>query len=289
MTTLTTWRQSLPKRRVHSRSGLRLAAAVVAAAIGFAPFSLFTASATAQPRGPVLPLNVPSVLVFPFAADAANAPASVAPSLDAALVERLNNVGAYKVTRYTKFLAQVQRAIEDRILSDEDAAGPFDSAAKANTVAQQVDTDDYLIGTIDTLTIDPTNKHVTVEVSAELHNVATGSTIQALACTGTAVPQTSDESADDVTSDAVADAAGKLASALNVNHPTGGGLVAVRRPHRNTVEYVLAAILTGVLAYAIGHNSTHNSGSGNSSVNTSIGGSTTVSGVPGIPSPPAAP
>lgn len=254
-----------------------------------------TQSAKAVPHapGPVQPAyGADSVLLFPFTNSTKdpNGDAVAAKVLDA-LKLRIATTGAYQAITYTKFLAPVQRALNDSVLQDADLAGPFDSE-KAGKIAKQVQTDDYLVGEVDSITTDPQSQKVSIEVTATLRNTKTGSSIKTVAFTGTGTALSNSDSPDVITQRAVNDVASQLAAAIYPENHRPIVVPASQRGHSKAGQAVLLAVLTGVLAFAVFHNS--GGGGGGSSITTGGGGGTGTGGgggggIPGPPAPPSPP
>ncbi len=249
-------------------------------------------------NGPALPPPLPveepaygarSILLFPFADNSNNpAAAGLAGQVVDALKLRLGLVGSYEVVSYSKFLAPVQRAVDDNVLQQSDLAGPFDPQ-KAGRIAAQVQTNDYLTGAIESVSIDPATRRVSIEVSANLRSTRTGNSLRTLAFTGTGVAVSNADTLDAVTQRAVNAAASRLAAAIYPGKAAPSVVPSSARGRSHAGPVFLAALLTGVLLFAILHNSSSNgtgSSSGTTSVGTSSGGSGTV---PAPPNPPTTP
>ena len=254
-------------------------------------------------NGPALPPPLPtdtpiyganSILLFPFGNDT-NSPSAdaVAARVADAVKLRLSTVGDYKVTSYSKFLAPVQRALDDNVLSQADITGPFD-AQKGGRIASQFQTNEYLTGAVESFTADPNTRRVTIEVSADLRSTQTGNSVRSLAFTGTGVPVTNSDSLDAVTQRAVNAVASKIASAINAGAPrVAMALPASQRGHNNAGQIFLLTVLAGALVYAVLHNSNNTNGSNNGGTTTTGGGGTggggTGGGIPPVPAPPSPP
>jgi hypothetical protein len=250
-------------------------------------------------NGPALPPPLPvveptygatSLLLFPFVNDTNNPSAdALAGQVADALKLRIGLVGSYQVTSYTKFLAPVQRAYNEspQVLTDNDIAGPFDPQ-KAGKIAAQVQTNDYLTGSIESFSVDPTTKKVTIEVSANLRDTRTGNTLRTLAFTGTGIPFSNDDTLDAVTQRAVNAVASKIAAAIYPDKPQSMVVASSARGHSRGGEVFLLTLLTGALLYAVLHSGGGGGGGGGNSGSTSTGTTTPVT-TGGPPSPPTVP
>ncbi len=249
-------------------------------------------------NGPALPPSLPtltpdygsaSILLFPFGNDTNNAETdAVAAQVSDALKLRLNSVGAYKVSTYTKFLPSVQRALDDGVLAQTDLTGPFD-AQKGGKIAAQVSTNYYLTGAVESYASDPTSRKVTIEVIADLRSTATGNSIRTLAFTGTSAPFSYSDSVDVVSQRAVNAVASKLAAALDAGRQSTSVLPTTGRGHSNAGPTLLLTLLAGALVFAVLHNSSNNGSSSSSSTTTTTGTGTGTGTTPGgPPAPPTA-
>lgn len=252
--------------------------------------------------GPAVPPPIPvsdpaygadSILLFPFENNTKDAANDVLTGqVSDALKLRITTTGAYEVTTYSKFLAPVQRAVDDNVLASSDLTGPFDPQ-KAGRIATQVQTNDYLTGAVESYSADPTTRKVTIEVSADLRSTKTGNSIRSLAFTGTGLPFSNSDTMDVITQRAVNAVASKLASAIYPYRNRPIVVPSSERGHSKAGQTLLLALLTGALAYAILHNSSSGGGGGGSTsggVGSGGSGSGGTSSGPGSPpSPPTTP
>ena len=284
----------------------RLASIVLASTMVFPPSTAFMgialADAAAQSPGNTGtttvsttggftdPIILKSVLIFPASNDS-GAPAdtaNIASLLDAAIKVRLDSVGRYKTTFYSPHLAAIDRALSDRVLSDEDLTGPFDDPAKAGHIAQQVDTEGFLTTTVEHFDSDPVAKTSTVEVSADLYDTASGNALKVFTVTGRGTAMGNGDMSDAVNQQAINDAAGQIVRSLNVQAPVHPVVVTasqVGSAKHNSGQTALLAILGGAILYALLH---HGSDGGVPAAGT--GGGTNPAPPPpsssGPPSPP---
>ncbi len=275
----------------RARPALRALASALALAMLCLPVGGLVQAAQAAPNNTgVAGVAASSILLFPFANNTGKPDADyVGPRIDDALRLRLNTVGAFKVTSYTRFLAPVQRAVDDKVLTPDAVAGPFTDAQKAGPVAEQIGTDAYLIGAVELFSSDPMTRKVSVEVSADLRNTATGNSLRTLAFTGTAGPISASDTLENVTQNAINSAASKVAAALNAGRPSQSALLpSSQRGQSNAGQVFLLTVLTGALLYAILHNSSNGNGGGSNST-TVTGSGTGTSGSSGSSGPPAPP
>lgn len=230
-----------------------------------------------------------SILIFPFGkAEGASADTeAVAAKVDDAIKLRINTIGAYHATSYSRLLPSVQRSGPDgdAALTTDDLTPPFDNA-KAVKIARQVGTDSYMLGTIESVTTDETTKKVTVVVTTSLHETQSGASIQTLGKTGEAVPNSSSDTTVNVTQGAINDVAGKVVAALNASAPKRAPMkvMASQRGRSKAGTSILFGILGTALLIAILSNSNGGGGGG--------GGGTTPTNNPPPPSssgPPAPP
>lgn len=242
---------------------------------------------------PPLPVEMPvagqsSLLLFPFVNNTQQPSGdAIASQVVDALRFRLDSVGVFKVTGYSKFLSPVQRAVQDGVLTEADTAGPYADATTAGKIAAQVSTNDYLIGSVESFKADPTTRNVTLEVSADLRDTKTNNSIRTLAFTGTAAPLSNSDTLDAVTQRAIASVASKLAAAINGNRKPMV-MPASQRGHNNGAQTFLLALLGGALLYAVLHNSSNNGGNnGGTTTGGTTGTGTGTTGTGGPPSPPS--
>lgn len=251
------------------------------------------------PLPPPLPVEPPvtgqsSLLLFPFVNNTRQSSGDrVAAQVADALRFRLNSIGAFKVTGYSKFLAPVQRAVQDGVLADADTGGQFVDASKAGPLATQIGTNVYLIGALESVKVDPATRKVSLEVSADLRYTATNDSIRTLAFTGTASPVSNADTLDAVAQRAVDSVAGKLAAAINGNRKPMI-MPASQRGSNKGKQTLLLALLGGALVYAVLHNSngTNNSRDGSGIVTgtgTTRTGTSTGTTAGGPPAPPTVP
>lgn len=297
----------LRKPFAAAHTARRAVAWILTVAMLCAPLGVITAARAQAPvaatnnptvNGPALPPSLPpflpdygsaSILLFPFNNDTNSADTdAVAAQVTDALRLRLNAVGAYKVTTYTKFLSPVQRALADGVLAQTDIAGPFDPQ-KGGKIAGQVGTNYYLTGAVESYTADAATRRVTVEVSADLRSTRTGNNIRTLAFTGSSAPFSYSDTLDMVSQRAVDDAASKLAAALDEGRRTTSVLPSSQRGHSNAGQVFLLTVLASALAFAVLHNSgggSSSSGSTTTTTTTSSGSGSSSSGSSGPPAPP---
>ncbi len=233
--------------------------------------------------------SVSSILLFPFANNAGAAAAAVGPQLDDAIKLRLNAIGAYKVTSYTKFLPSVQRASVDNVLSSDDLSKAGADPQVSGKIAAQVATDDYLTGAVETYTADPATRKVKVEVSADLRSTQTGASLRTIAFAGEAGPQSASDTLQTVTQQAVDIVAGKIVASVNSGRPEHSLMAASQRGHSSAGQKFLIGVLATSLLIAILSNS-HSGGGSNSGGTTTTGTTgTTGIGIPPVPGPPPSP
>jgi hypothetical protein len=248
------------------------------------------------PAAPVQSGPINTILLFPFAnAIAANgSSAGFSPEITGARVEdaikmRLNVIGRYKANSFSPALPQIQRALEEsRVegLTESDVTPPYDNSQRVAKIASQVGTDGFLIGTIETIKVNPTTRNVDLAVSASLYNSTTGSPVKVLAVTGHGVSFNVSDAPDNLLQIAINDVAGQIVSALNAETNRPAVLLPAAdyvRGHKSNGGSILLGILlaTGIgFAIASSHHSNNNNGGGGG-ITPPIGG-----GTPGVPAPP---
>lgn len=231
---------------------------------------------------------VSSILLFPFANNAGTTAVAVGPQLDDAIKLRLNAIGAYKVTSYTKFLPSVQRASVDNVLSQDDLSKAGTDPQIAGKIAAQVATDDYLTGAVETYTADPVTRKVKMEVSADLRSTQTGVALRTIAFTGEAGPLSASDTLQTVTQEAVNIVAGKIVASINSGRTDHFVMAASQRGHSSAGQKFLLGVLATSLLIAIlsnSHGSNNNSG-GTTTVPTGSPGTSGPGGPPPAPTPP---
>lgn len=229
---------------------------------------------------------ISSILLFPFANNAGATAAAVGPQLDDAIKLRLDAIGAYKVTSYTKFLPSVQRASIDNVLKPDDLSKAGADPQIAGKIAAQVATNDYLTGAVETYTADPVTRKVKVEVSADLRSTQTGASLRTIAFTGQAGPVAASDTLQTVTQEAVNIVAGKIVASINSGHSDHYVMAASQRGHSSAGQKFLIGVLATSLLIAILSNSHGSSGNSNSGGTTTGTTGTTGTGIPPVPNPP---
>ncbi len=258
-----------------------------------------TGSALLIPTVPPPAPPIKTILLFPFAnaIPAGSTSGGFNPDITGARVEdaiktRINVIGRLKANSFAPNLPQVQRALQEaRIegLTENDITPPYTDPAKGQKITDQVGTDGYLLGTIEALSVDPTNRSVTLTVSATLYSAATGASVKSLAYTGHGISYNATDDPAALLQSAVNDVAGHVVSALNARsdeqqravgysqHYTSPDSVRGRRSNSGSI--LLGILLaTGLgLAISSGH---HSSGGGSP---TSTGTGTGSNGPPAVP------
>jgi len=258
------------------------------------PSGMSAGSMIVLPTSPAQLGPIRTILLFPFSnAIAANgSSAGFSPEITGARVEdaikmRLNVIGRYKANSFSPALPQIQRALEEsRVegLTESDVTPPYDNSQRVTKIASQVGTDGFLLGTIETIKVNPTTRNVDLAVSASLYNSTTGSPIKVLAVTGHGVSYNASDAPDNLLQIAINDVAGQIVSALNADTiKTAEVLPPVDyvRGHKNNGTSILLGILlaTGIgFAISSSHHSNNNNGGG--------GTIPPNPGSPGVPAPP---
>jgi len=263
-----------------------------------APPSGMSAGSTIRiPTVPVPTGPIRTILLFPFsnAIPANGSSAGFSPEITGARVEdaikmRLNVIGRYKANSFSPSLPQIQRALEEsRVegLTESDVTPPYDNAQKATKIAAQVGTDGFLLGTIETIKVNPTTRNVDLAVRASLYNSTTGATVKVLAVTGHGVSYNAADAPDNLLQIAINDAAGRIVSALNADNVKQAEVLppvdSVRGHKSNGGSILLGILLATGIGFAISssHHGSNNGGGG--------GGTTPIGGGGGSGGPPAAP
>lgn len=298
---------SLTLRRRQSRTlALALAASLLlppallpaaALAQGAAPTTGADLSAIRIPVVPATEGPIRTILMFPFAnktSDASNSGFDadiVGARVEDAIKVRLNETGRYKGDSFLPALPQIQRAVQDSGLdglTETDVAPPYDTVTKGQRLAEQIATDGYLLGTIESIGVNQQTRTVSVVVSATLYSTTTGRAVKALAATGRGISFTANDDPAALLQSAVNDAAGHVVSALNADRSQGRPIVVqdVRPKHHNNKAGEIALGLLVAAAVAIGLTTTHHHHSSGGSTTTTTTTPTPVTGTGGPPSPP---
>jgi hypothetical protein len=244
-------------------------------------------SAPSQPPGD----NIRGLLLFPLANGAGASAQAIAPMIDDAIQLRLASVNKFKVTRYSRRLPSVQVALQDRDLTSEDTAPPFGDSDKdqprAAKIAARMDVDAYFVGDLDSYTVDPVTKTVTLQITGSVYMTQSGVAAKSVGTSVTAKPETPSDQIDTVVQYAVDDAAGQIVSSIN-SIPQATPVVASSPQHSSSIGSgsILLAVLGGALLYAALHHDNSSSGGGGGSSG-GTGGST--GGTGGVPPPPPPP
>ena len=250
-----------------------------ALAQGAAPVTMSDLSAIRMPVVPVSEGPIQTILMFPFANKATDAAGAgfdadiVGARVENAIKTRLNTIGRYKANSFAPNLPQIQRAVQDSGvagLTETDVAPPYDTAAKGLKLADQLATDGFLIGDVDSISVNPQTRTVSVVVDATLYSTQTGRAIKVLGATGRGVSFNAVDDPAMLLQSAINDAAGHVVAALNADRSQGRQVVVqdVHPKHRSNVGAIALGILVAA-AVAIGLTTTHhhnNSGGGGTPV-----------------------
>ena len=296
---------SSPRRRQSRTMALALAASLLL------PSTLIPAAALAQGaapttgadlaaiRIPVVPATegpIQTILMFPFTnrtSDASNSgfdAAIVGARVEDAIKVRLDETGRYKGDSFLPTLPQIQRAVQDSGLdglTDADVAPPYDTSEKGRRLAEQIATDGYLLGTIESISVNQQTRTVSVVVSATLYSTTTGRAVKALAATGRGISFAANDDPALLLQSAVNDAAGHVVAALNADRTQGRPMVVqdVRPKKRSNKAGEIALGILVAAAVAIGLTTSHHhhsSGGGGTTTTTTP----PVTGSGGPPTPP---
>jgi len=246
-----------------------------ALAQGAAPVTMSDLSAIRMPVVPVSEGPIQTILMFPFANKATDAAGAgfdadiVGARVENAIKTRLNTIGRYKANSFAPNLPQIQRAVQDSGvagLTETDVAPPYDTAAKGLKLADQLATDGFLIGDVDSISVNPQTRTVSVVVDATLYSTQTGRAIKVLGATGRGVSFNAVDDPAMLLQSAINDAAGHVVAALNADRSQGRQVVVqdVHPKHRSNAGAIALGILVAA-AVAIGLTTTHhhnNSGGG---------------------------
>jgi len=250
-----------------------------ALAQGAAPVTMSDLSAIRMPVVPVSEGPIQTILMFPFANKATDAAGAgfdadiVGARVENAIKTRLNTIGRYKANSFAPNLPQIQRAVQDSGvagLTETDVAPPYDTAAKGLKLADQLATDGFLIGDVDSISVNPQTRTVSVVVDATLYSTQTGRAIKVLGATGRGVSFNAVDDPAMLLQSAINDAAGHVVAALNADRSQGRQVVVqdVHPKHRSNAGAIALGILVAA-AVAIGLTTTHhhnNSGGGGTPV-----------------------
>lgn len=258
-----------------------------------------TGADLAAVRIPVVPATegpIRTILMFPFANKTSDASSSgfdadiVGARVEDAIKVRLNETGRYKGDSFLPTLPQIQRAVQDSGLdglTETDVAPPYDTAQKGRRLAEQIATDGYLLGTIESISVNEQTRTVSVVVSATLYSTTTGRAVKALAATGRGISYAASDDPALLLQSAVNAAAGHVVSALNADRSQGRPIVVqdVRPKHHSNKAGEIALGILVAAAVAIGLTTTHHHHSGSSTTTTTTT-PTPVTGAGGPPAPP---
>lgn len=291
--------QNLPPRRSVA---LALALSLLTPALlpaaagaqGAAPTTSADLSAIHIPVVPVSEGPIQTILMFPFANKASDAAGAgfdadiVGARVQNAIKIRLNTIGRYKANSFAPNLPQIQRAVQDSGiagLTENDVAPPYDTTVKGRRLAEQLATDGYIIGDIDSISVNPQTRTVSVVIDATLYSTITGQAVKVLAATGRGVSFNAADNPSVLLQRAVNDAAGRVVAALNADQSQGRPRIVqdIRPKHHSNTGAVVLGVLVAA-AVAIGLTTTHHHH------NSSGGGTTTPVVIPpvtgGSPPPP---
>ena len=238
-----------------------------------------------------------TILMFPFAnkIDASASPNGFNADIVGARVEnaiklRLNEIGRYKGDSFSPTLPPIQRAVQDSGvdgLTETDVAPPYDSSQRGRKLADEIATDGYLLGTIESIKTDEQSRTVSLTITATLYSTQTGQAVKALAYTGRGISYNTTDDPAALLQSAINDASGHVVSALNANLAPVPVKRDVRVRHKNGIGEVALGLLVAA-AIAIGVTATHHT-SHHSSTSTTTTTTTTTTTPTGGSSPPGAP
>ncbi len=309
MNRVTLFGSSLRQRRPRAGRPLALALALslllpTAALLPAAPAAAqgngsATAADLAAIRIPTVPVSdgpIHTILMFPFTSKIdANAAGgfdadTVGARVENAVKMRLNEIGRYKADSFIPTLPQIQRAVEDsgvNGLTEADVAPPYDSSQRGRKLADEIATDGYLLGTIESIQTDEKTRTVSLTVTATLYSTQTGRAVKALAYTGHGVSFSTTDDPAALLQSAINDVSGHVVSALNANLPQVAVKRDVRVRHKNGVgEVALGLLLAAAIAIGVtaSHHTSHHSGTGTTTTTTPVTSVPVTGGGP--PTPP---
>ncbi len=260
-----------------------------------------TAADLAAVRIPVVPAAdgpIRTILMFPFVSKSADAAsggfdgAVVGAQVQNAVKIRLNTIGRYKANSFAPNLPQIQRAVQDsRVagLTEADVVPPYDTSLKGRKLAQQLATDGYLLGEVDSVSVNPQTRTVSVVIDATLYSTLTGRVVKTFAATGRGISFNAADDPAALLQSAVNDAAGHVVAALNADLTQGQPVIArdlpAKRRHNKAGEIALGLLVAAAVAIGLTTTHHHHSSSGSSSTATGTTTTTTVT----TSTPPAPP
>lgn len=154
-----------------------------------------------------------SVMVFPFEA-APDVPivAQVSKALAEAARDKLQKSGKYSVVVFSDRLAPIQRAIEvDQVITAKQLLPPYGEDTDRVLLLARITAVDYVLtGMVESYTIDPSGKSISVVLSAQLIEVKSGRIVSGLTATGKSAEAVQGIDPNDLRATALADAIGKL-------------------------------------------------------------------------------
>jgi hypothetical protein len=239
--------------------------------------------ANAHDKQPLLP----KILIFPFTNNSGSANDSLTSVVSGNVRLDIDALGDYRSTGYSVLHPSLQRALNiDNTVALADLAAPAATPDRADKIANLVGTPYFLIGAVDSITVDPTSGEVSVALDGSFYNTSTGAVIKQANVTGTATPVSKDYDPDQLQTSAIANGAGQLVAALIgprfVRHYAETGGVATSHAKANYgagLMFILALALTLVI---VNNHGGHSGGSSSSSGGTTSTTTTTT----GPPAPP---
>jgi len=154
-----------------------------------------------------------SVMVFPFdAAPEVQIAAPIAKAIAEAARDGLQKSGKYNVIVFSDRLAPIQRAVEvDQAVTAKQLLPPYaDDTDKVLQLGRIAAVDYVLTGMIESYTVDPAGKSVSVVLSAQLLDVKSGRTVSGFTATGKSSEAVKGIDPLDLRATALADAIAKL-------------------------------------------------------------------------------
>jgi hypothetical protein len=281
---------------ISSRKGFKFRQALailLAMALPAMPLPGFINAARADDSivkiSPANSVNIHSILLFPVSSPNSGDNNSVGSKIDDAIRLRLTSVNKFKVTKFSKFLPSVQRAVDDKDLTGADIAGPFADDDKdqprADKIAKRLDFDAYFIGNVDTFKADPATRRVSLQLTGTLYFTRKSAAAKSLGSSVNVGPVSNSDQLDDVIQTAINQASSELTSGINSLAQENMTSVSNQGPRARSfgTGALLLAALAGVLVYAAFHHDSSSNGNSSSGSSGGGGGSSPGGGPPGSP------
>lgn len=225
--------------------------------------TMYIAPAASVAKGERKPPPPPrkTMLIFPFEDVAQSSVEGLSQNLADSIQSELSASGMYQAFVFSERIPSIMRAKQETTLKPDDLRGPFgteesqiDNAVK---IAREMAVDLVLLGSIDDVVSDPTNKKAEVTLSVVVVDGRTGVPVSTLAATGEAPENTDSTNEADLIAMAAGNAVSKLVKEIAPEPVVLVAPVAEKKKKTSIFRKLLVPLLLGAavgLVIASGNN-----------------------------------